>query len=125
MEESPFSGCTASPTCTDLVQTVDPHYFCESDWDAMCVAWANYFCQSDSLNDPNQCCECLDVSDGTGCSANAACQVQVCANDNHCCTQQWDDFCVNRASHYCADLGGMSLYIYIYVHFSCYKLTFV
>ena len=98
-------GCDASATCTAAVVMVDESYFCETQWDPVCVAFANYFCQNDSLNDPHQCCDCLDVRDEPGCKFNAACQVQVCQWDDYCCYYEWDEFCVKGANTLCGNTG--------------------
>ena len=92
---------------------VDEDYFCEFMWGPVCVTWANFLCQNDSLTDSNQCCDCLDVSDGPGCGANAACQLQICLWDHFCCDTQWDFICVREAHNYCADTGTLVVYVSI------------
>lgn len=109
LEESLDGGCNASASCTAAVKMVNDS-MCEFEWDPICVAIANYYCQSDSLNDPNQCCGCLNTNDAPGCSANAACQLQVCDWDDYCCYTEWDGFCVDRAQKYCTDQADLGIY---------------
>ena len=103
LEESEDGGCTTSPWCTEAVTVIDP--LCETWWDHICVAIAEFYCENDSWTDPLKCCDCLDASDAPGCSANAACQLQVCLQDEYCCIGKWDAECLELAQDYCLDPG--------------------
>jgi hypothetical protein len=46
------------------------------------------------------CGNCLARHDGAGCE-NAACQATVCAFDDFCCTNAWDNLCIIEAASVC------------------------
>lgn len=84
-------------TCCAAVCGLDP-YCCQAEWDDNCVNEASKL--------PLDCrrAECGDPDSGDPCephpspaSNNLACCKLVCAEDDYCCTTEWDATCVQLA----------------------------
>jgi hypothetical protein len=87
------AGCD---TCTDTVCAVDA-YCCTTAWDSRCIAESNDMCG-------NQCEECLHSVCTVGENLSPSCDpcVQaVCAADDYCCTNTWDQRCIDDANEIC------------------------
>lgn len=98
-------GCcaTGGPGCTDLfccdvVCSVDP-FCCDVAWDAICVSEAAQFCGLVCVPCPPSAHDCCTTG-AAGCSDVGCCD-QVCAVAAHCCTAEWDTFCVWQADQLC------------------------
>ncbi|MCH9681147.1 MAG: hypothetical protein K0V04_06930 [Deltaproteobacteria bacterium] len=98
--------CTAqaTPGCTDAtiqacVCANDP-FCCDTQWDAMCVGRVGSdlcapSCAPDDADGP--CCQ----ANGTpGCEVDAV-EACVCMTDSFCCTDQWDQMCVDNLPPAC------------------------
>lgn len=90
-------SASCSP-CTQAVCSYDD-YCCTVEWDQQCVDEA----QADSACD-NECSggcahdECVEGAALTdGCSQ---CVTDVCADDPYCCTNLWDNYCIDDTSGY-------------------------
>ncbi|MEX1367618.1 MAG: hypothetical protein AB1Z98_31100 [Nannocystaceae bacterium] len=84
-------GCSGDPPIEDCVCALDP-YCCDTEWDGICVAEAQYECMSDCGLPPpgGDCCmphagpECDDV-------ALTEC---VCNEEPGCCLFPWSEDCI-------------------------------
>ncbi len=95
------------PSCCNAVCTYDPTC-CRIEWDAGCATLAISTCRvpSDATGEWNCPCEgdCFTARDPEdprpGCKDGSCCAV-VCRIDELCCTENWDDGCVQIAAFYC------------------------
>jgi len=94
--------------CADTVCSIDS-FCCDTEWDSLCVQQAEDWCGvscgtgggSGSCNH-NECSTGSALSDG--CSS---CVTDVCNADSFCCTDTWDDICIEQAEYYCGlDCSG-------------------
>ena len=74
------------------------------------MMWTLLFSPSFSMNMVNaqtnysssMCCDCMEMTGATGCSANSDCESYVCQQDAFCCDTEWDSICVNTfAVNFC------------------------
>jgi hypothetical protein len=75
-------------------------FCCETSWDATCVTKVgSQLCASacDPDDSDGACCEAHP--DDTGCEVNAV-ETCVCAMDEVCCSQGWDQTCVNEIAEF-------------------------
>ena len=119
------AGC-GDDACAEAVCALDD-YCCEVEWDDICAGVAVESCDAcegpgpvcgdDTCDDgescvtcPGDCGECTDSDccephDDAGCS-DAACQADVCADDQFCCNASWDEACVELAFEICESCEG-------------------
>ena len=90
-------GCS-DMRCQDCVCGHDATC-CTEGWDEQCVSEAMKECATDCTCDTaGDCCE---GHEGIGCNQEE-CQDCVCALDDLCCTEGWDERCVGEAAIECA-----------------------
>lgn len=90
------TGCEDA-TCAACVCGVDP-ICCSEQWDATCADEAALNCASVcACPAPGACCE---AHDGVSCE-EVRCKSCVCALDAFCCTDAWDQTCVEVAIDGC------------------------
>ncbi len=91
-------GC-ANPECMAAVCAVDPTC-CNDSWDQCCAALAAEFCTG-LCSAPEACGEasgsCSVAHPHAACNDSACCAI-VCAQDEYCCTTQWDLYCAQEAA---------------------------
>ncbi len=92
---------TTNKPCGDAVCLQDT-YCCQVEWDASCVDIAV------TIDACNCTYDCGDACAGSCCRAhanancdNADCCKVVCAQDNYCCTVEWDAVCASMARTSC------------------------
>lgn len=100
-----------SPSCNDAdcclaVCAIDPTC-CNAGWTDACAASAQVLCPA-VCGPPAVCVaaalsSCCEVNDNPGCTADVSCCQTVCDVDPVCCTEQWDQDCVNLAAMLCSD----------------------
>ena len=88
-------GCN-NQACCETVCAVDSNC-CTVAWDATCKDLANSLCGT--CGDPGAG-DCCTVHATGGCD-DAACCRTVCELDQACCTQDWDQLCVDGATALC------------------------
>ncbi len=92
-------GEPLAETCDPCAQTVcdlDP-YCCDNAWDSRCVAEA-----ADSCGLSCESCSHDPCSQGTGLEASCdPCVTAVCDADPYCCTNTWDERCIEAAQTTC------------------------
>ena len=91
-------GCDDAGCC-DQVCNID-QACCEIEWDANCVALANFQC--------NGCGDlasgsCFDYDNATPACNDRFCCESVCIIDSYCCSEQWDSICALIAEVNCFD----------------------
>jgi hypothetical protein len=91
-------GCD-DPTIESCVCGIDA-FCCNTEWDNMCAAQAASECGACGGGGDDDCCTAQMTP---GCN-DATVQACVCADDNFCCTTQWDSVCVGKVgSLLCAE----------------------
>ncbi|HWB81004.1 MAG TPA: hypothetical protein VG755_38840 [Nannocystaceae bacterium] len=83
-------------------------FCCTDSWDDLCVQEANDSCDAMCDGGGGGGGECCAPQDGPGCGGGAI-EDCVCAFDDFCCTDTWDDLCVQEANDSCdamCDGGG-------------------
>ena len=68
------------------------------------LAFTNFRCSADGSGSCGGPGNCFAPHGGQGC-VNTSCCEAVCAEDPFCCTNSWDQVCVNRAINLCSDCG--------------------
>lgn len=89
-------GCGVSE-CQDCVCGIDSEC-CSEGWDARCVEEATNECAPSCPCDMTPCCS---GHGGLGCGEDV-CENCVCAFDEACCTDSWDQRCAEEAQEECA-----------------------
>jgi len=112
------SGCTfesdkegKNKACHDIVCGEDA-YCCDNDWDDTCVKAVQLFCGRLSCSASKGACShtlCTvgdaltpDCDKGNGTAAVTSCVKKICEVDGTCCTEKWDQPCVDRVISVCA-----------------------
>ena len=72
---------------------------CSLVWDDICVSEATQECAVDCSGEAAE--SCCDVHDSVGCD-DLECQDCVCGIDETCCTDAWDETCVEESNAECA-----------------------
>jgi hypothetical protein len=102
------SECTAGDgldpscsSCADAVCAADP-YCCNTEWDSVCVNAVPTHCGADACSggggSPSPSCEHYECTPGDALDAGCSdCAAAVCAEDDYCCTNEWDSICVDIA----------------------------
>lgn len=90
----PERGC-ADPTCCELVCVIDPAC-CSIGWDEGCAVIARKTCTTGCGDPKSGPCDSSHMT--PGCS-NGACCNAVCELLPRCCTDGWDEACVEFAIH--------------------------
>merc|ERR1719295_1312484 len=103
LESSMSPGCANSTECEDAV-CAESDWCCIYEWEGYCTLKARTWCPfpDDTTTDdpiifPGACCECLDASLHPGCD-NLMCEYMVCTKDEWCCSEEWDEICVEVAN---------------------------
>ena len=102
------SGCSDADCC-NTVCYVDP-YCCEVRWDGACAEGALQLCSP--FDDLFPDCgnpfagSCFVPKDTPNCDETSCCQ-NVCEIDPACCTQAWDEDCVDLARTECVQCGDI------------------
>jgi hypothetical protein len=112
-------GCN-DKACEEIICGQDV-FCCNQQWDDICAQDAVQFCAicgggstcgdgacdfgEDCQSCPVDCdggcaSDCCFIHPGDGCQAEA-CQDKVCEEDEFCCTEGWDAYCVSRAQEIC------------------------
>jgi len=95
-------GCGS---CIDQICDADP-FCCENAWDQFCVNQVQSVCNIlDCRQEVGSCehsqCE-LGLPMTSGCdAAYSNCVAQICAVDQFCCTNAWDQICVDQVQSVC------------------------
>ncbi len=96
------AGEALQSTCSDCADDVceADAYCCDVAWDSVCVARA--------VNQCSQCapegCEHNECVQGAALDATCSpCAGAVCAADPFCCSNSWDNYCVQGAQQLCPD----------------------
>jgi hypothetical protein len=91
-------GCSTAACCSLICENIDP-YCCDIRWDAICAYQANFVCVPTF---PTQIGResCLVTHAAPGCAV-PECMRAVCSVDPSCCTDEWDQRCVQIASGVC------------------------
>ena len=92
-------GCD-DPGCCDQVCSLDPTC-CEISWDKNCVTLANFQCNGCGDLDSGSCFA-SDSNNSPSCNDRECCET-VCTIDPFCCTDEWDNLCVDLADGNCFD----------------------
>ncbi len=96
---SPHAGVSCDEArCKTCVCALDV-VCCTEEWDQRCVDVANADCPIDCTCEVSG--DCCAPHDGIGCM-DTVCQDCVCALDPLCCTELWDERCVEEAAVDCA-----------------------
>jgi hypothetical protein len=99
------SDCSS---CASVVCNVDP-YCCSTGWDSTCVNEAAQYCNKCEGGGSGNCAHDVCEEGGTLSASCSACAGAVCDADPYCCTNAWDDQCVDQAEYYCnTSCGGGS-----------------
>lgn len=102
----------ANPFCDDVdccnqVCAIRP--FCCDDqggqWDDVCVAIANLFCQGGDVCASELAGNCFEAHPNAGCNDPGCCGI-VCGIDDFCCQNFWDQNCVDLALDNCINPNG-------------------
>ena len=115
----PGKGCD-DKTCEEIVCGQDV-FCCNGQWDDICAQDAVQHCSicgggpicgdgdcdlgEDCQGCPVDCdgacaSDCCYTHPGTGCDTDP-CQDKVCQDDDFCCVEGWDDWCVDQAQTVC------------------------
>jgi hypothetical protein len=95
------------PSCCNAVCAYDPAC-CRIEWDAGCATLAITTCRVPIESSSYWSCPCegscftarTEEDPSPGCN-DASCCAVVCRIDETCCTENWDETCVDLASFYC------------------------
>lgn len=84
-------GCE-DPAITSCVCDIDA-FCCDNEWDNTCAQLAQNSCALDCGGGPtsHDCC----ITGGPGCDDSSV-EACVCADDDFCCTDEWDSVCVGK-----------------------------
>ncbi len=96
-------GCN-DPTCCAFVCSIDP-FCCNDHWDNFCAGSALIYCAQCGAEGTSSCFIVHLTS--RACNDPECCDL-VCSLDSFCCTNQWDQLCVNLANANCCGGGGQS-----------------
>jgi hypothetical protein len=98
------TGCENSACQTAICQTES--FCCDTSWDGVCASDALSTCLGGNVCTGQPACgNCVATGHGTGCEF-PDCQLAVCAADSFCCTDAWDQVCVEEAFDACAFVGS-------------------
>lgn len=105
------SGKSTNAACHETICQKDGDICCGVEWDATCVKAVQLFCGRLSCEASKGACShtlCSagaaltpECDKGNGTAAVTSCVTKICNVDPACCTDQWDQACIDRVINVC------------------------